>query len=124
MDTKRPILVVGHSGLGSMPKHILDLAKKEQAEIIILDESTAKGPYGKLLDMLDNENNNTLPPGDFPIRPYPVEPLMDESIYGDLTRKEREANIFPIRTEPKYYRNQPCPCGSGKKYKHCCINKS
>jgi hypothetical protein len=23
--------------------------------------------------------------------------------------------------EPK--RNQPCPCGSGKKYKHCCMNK-
>ncbi|WP_407074306.1 SEC-C metal-binding domain-containing protein [Paenibacillus lacisoli] len=19
-------------------------------------------------------------------------------------------------------RNQPCPCGSGKKYKNCCIN--
>jgi len=21
-------------------------------------------------------------------------------------------------------RNQPCVCGSGKKYKHCCLNKS
>jgi len=20
-------------------------------------------------------------------------------------------------------RNSPCPCGSGKKYKHCCLNK-
>lgn len=27
----------------------------------------------------------------------------------------------PIRrTEPKVGRNQPCPCGSGKKYKRCC----
>jgi hypothetical protein len=26
----------------------------------------------------------------------------------------------PIRTEPKIGRNQPCPCGSGKKYKKCC----
>jgi yecA family protein len=25
-----------------------------------------------------------------------------------------------IDTEPKVGRNQPCPCGSGKKYKHCC----
>ncbi|MBT3346566.1 MAG: hypothetical protein HN404_26460 [Gemmatimonadetes bacterium] len=25
----------------------------------------------------------------------------------------------PIRNEPKVGRNQPCPCGSGKKYKHC-----
>lgn len=23
---------------------------------------------------------------------------------------------------PKFGRNQPCPCGSGKKYKHCCIH--
>ena len=24
------------------------------------------------------------------------------------------------RAQPKIGRNQPCPCGSGKKYKHCC----
>lgn len=24
------------------------------------------------------------------------------------------------RVEPKINRNEPCPCGSGKKYKHCC----
>ncbi|AER67059.1 preprotein translocase, SecA subunit [Thermovirga lienii DSM 17291] len=26
----------------------------------------------------------------------------------------------PIRKGPKVGRNDPCPCGSGKKYKHCC----
>jgi len=26
----------------------------------------------------------------------------------------------PVRSAPKVGRNQPCPCGSGKKYKHCC----
>jgi preprotein translocase subunit SecA len=25
----------------------------------------------------------------------------------------------PIRVEKKVGRNEPCPCGSGKKYKHC-----
>ncbi|TAN39853.1 MAG: YchJ family protein [Nitrospirae bacterium] len=25
-----------------------------------------------------------------------------------------------VRTEPKVGRNDPCPCGSGKKYKKCC----
>ncbi len=25
-----------------------------------------------------------------------------------------------VRTEPKIGRNDPCPCGSGKKYKKCC----
>jgi preprotein translocase subunit SecA len=27
------------------------------------------------------------------------------------------------RSESKIGRNEPCPCGSGRKYKHCCLNK-
>jgi len=26
----------------------------------------------------------------------------------------------PVKAAPKVGRNDPCPCGSGKKYKHCC----
>lgn len=26
----------------------------------------------------------------------------------------------PVRVEPKVGRNDPCPCGSGRKYKQCC----
>jgi preprotein translocase subunit SecA len=26
----------------------------------------------------------------------------------------------PVKTGPKVGRNDPCPCGSGKKYKQCC----
>jgi hypothetical protein len=29
----------------------------------------------------------------------------------------------PIRRESKVGRNDPCPCGSGKKYKQCCLGK-
>ena len=39
-----------------------------------------------------------------------------------LTKKQRETHIEPIRTTPKIGRNEPCSCGSGKKYKHCCIH--
>jgi preprotein translocase subunit SecA len=28
--------------------------------------------------------------------------------------------VLPVRTTPKVGRNDPCPCGSGKKYKKCC----
>ena len=31
--------------------------------------------------------------------------------------------IEPIRKENKTGRNEPCPCGSGKKYKRCCLNR-
>jgi preprotein translocase subunit SecA len=33
--------------------------------------------------------------------------------------------LEPIRNrQPQVGRNDPCPCGSGKKYKHCCLRKS
>jgi hypothetical protein len=28
-----------------------------------------------------------------------------------------------VRQEPKIGRNDPCPCGSGKKYKKCCLDR-
>ena len=42
--------------------------------------------------------------------PYTQSPTMD-------LRKTRPL----IRTYKKTYRNDPCPCGSGKKYKKCCL---
>jgi preprotein translocase subunit SecA len=33
---------------------------------------------------------------------------------------EAHAKAKPVRTGPKVGRNDPCPCGSGKKYKNCC----
>jgi hypothetical protein len=37
----------------------------------------------------------------------------------DLTR--RSSNTAPTIKSPKIGRNAPCPCNSGKKYKHCCL---
>ena len=38
---------------------------------------------------------------------------------------QQEENIKPVKIDPKYFgkkmrRNEPCFCGSGKKFKHCC----
>ena len=37
---------------------------------------------------------------------------------GDGTVKKQ-----PVRKKVQIGRNDPCPCGSGKKYKHCCMDK-
>jgi preprotein translocase subunit SecA len=34
------------------------------------------------------------------------------------TRPQAET-VTVVRAQPKVGRNDPCPCGSGKKYKHC-----
>ncbi len=36
------------------------------------------------------------------------------------TNKDDSANAPVVRKSDKISRNAPCPCGSGKKYKHCC----
>jgi len=43
---------------------------------------------------------------------------LPEDLSGSIP--EDEILPTPIRAEPKPGRNDPCPCGSGKKYKKCC----
>ena len=54
--------------------------------------------------------------------------------WAEEERKEREREAARLayeaskvgtvkRTKPKIGRNDPCPCGSGKKYKKCCLYK-
>ena len=38
----------------------------------------------------------------------------------DNTPKEVKPKQQPVHVGKKIGRNEPCPCGSGKKYKHCC----
>ena len=39
---------------------------------------------------------------------------------GKISQKEGGMNKTIVNEEPKVGRNDPCPCGSGKKYKNCC----
>jgi len=46
--------------------------------------------------------------------------FVSQKATGDLyTEKEINTSTMPVKKQ-KIGRNQPCPCGSGKKYKHCC----
>jgi preprotein translocase subunit SecA len=43
----------------------------------------------------------------------------DEAVAEADAGEAMDARPEPVRAEPKVGRNDPCPCGSGKKYKHC-----
>ncbi len=45
------------------------------------------------------------------LKPLPPDPFVID---------RPESNVFDIKTRKKVGRNDPCPCGSGKKYKKCC----
>ncbi|MBT3225526.1 MAG: preprotein translocase subunit SecA [Deltaproteobacteria bacterium] len=48
-----------------------------------------------------------------------------EMIHGELDRPEPQkvAKQMPARKKREPGRNEPCHCGSGKKYKNCCLKK-
>ncbi|MDR3135068.1 MAG: preprotein translocase subunit SecA [Deltaproteobacteria bacterium] len=76
--------------------------------------------------MLDNDDANNGQDAAKDLPPSIVNPLLprrkptqlvfshgNDSSDGQLTKQTQ------IRSGPKIGRNEPCPCGSGKKYKHC-----
>ena len=46
--------------------------------------------------------------------------VIDIADYWQQKNKPPPAGAIPVRTAPKIGRNDPCPCGSGKKHKKCC----
>ncbi len=48
--------------------------------------------------------------------------VLDSETRNEIHKKFNESKIF-VNSDKKIGRNDPCPCGSGKKYKNCCMNK-
>ena len=84
---------------------IIDASKGTPNEPILLGEDSLKAFHNEMKLVIEN------------LKLDPYEP--------QLTKKEKTQIVVPVRKkdEPKYSRNQICLCGSGKKYKHCCLIK-
>ncbi len=52
--------------------------------------------------------------------PVPQSVFIDPAVERLLRTQPRDLTV-PVRSEPKIGRNDPCPCGSGSKYKKCCL---
>lgn len=44
----------------------------------------------------------------------------DDELEDFMLQQEIKKREPYVKTEPEIGRNDPCPCGSGKKYKKCC----
>ena len=54
----------------------------------------------------------------FKVKTETIKFLMNLKIV--VEKKEEQTKNIPIEKKKKISRNDPCTCGSGKKYKHCC----
>lgn len=77
---------------------------------------TSKKPVLSIYEQYD-EILNTWYTGDGEIE---EEPLEETSNWSGDSLMESAGDSSPVRKPPKIGRNEPCPCGSGKKYKKCC----
>ncbi|MFV8829016.1 SEC-C metal-binding domain-containing protein [Alkalihalobacterium sp. APHAB7] len=66
----------------------------------------------RLWDLKGHTINEITPPEEKNINPFPTYTL--ESL-------QQRSNDIHIKNLKKIGRNSPCPCGSGKKYKKCCM---
>ena len=106
----------GISLVGYAQKKPLDEYRKQAFEM-----------FSDLMDRIDYEAISTfykLTIAHPLAEPEPAPQLQDvEFIHGEVEAPAAEAKKKkpqPIRAQPSVGRNEPCPCGSGKKYKKCC----
>ena len=74
-----------------------------------------------------NASITQAPAGGVP-NPYAGYSTTRETYEGETAQRQAAMNANrggrpvtqPIKAQPKVGRNDPCPCGSGKKYKNCC----
>jgi preprotein translocase subunit SecA len=109
-------------------KQSVQSASYEQKDPIVVYKLES---YNLFADMLESLNRDVLT---FLLRAFV--PLRDASEAGPPNRAQRRApqlnarredlstnaeqrSNTPVKAEKKIGRNDPCPCGSGKKYKHC-----
>ncbi|MBP1676948.1 MAG: protein translocase subunit secA [Bacteroidetes bacterium] len=114
-------------------------ASYEQKDPLLIYKLESFGLFKEMIDSMNRKVISILMRGQIPVREpeevreaRPVQ-RMDLSRYktqkaelssgsgDDATRQDtrEQQKPEPIRVEKKVGRNDPCPCGSGKKYKNC-----
>jgi hypothetical protein len=113
-----------------------DAASQPQAEALhdwdLIDE-TVYGDYEAYQDIQASGDDPAAPPSEFDLlRVYAQQARVDQGILEPSEPVEAPSEDDPaypigygstatfVREEPKVGRNDPCPCGSGKKFKKCC----
>ena len=124
-------------------KHSVQNASYEQKDPLLIYKLESVNLFDNMVDIINNKTVSILTRGQIPVQePDEVRQAAPEARQQrpkykeekvDLDNREqraaankdtRETRNEPIVNEPKIGRNDPCPCGSGKKYKNCCGKKA
>lgn len=99
-------------GLGDKPVH-------EQVAPALVDRQPHV--YAKLVELLEEDVREAAMTAETAAIIFPPTQVVVEAFDAALAGRSAGQRIGPIvREQPKVGRNDPCSCGSGKKYKRCC----
>lgn len=119
-------------------RHSVQNASYEQKDPLLIFKLESVTLFDTMVNTINNNTISVLMRGQIPVqdpgqvREAGPEPrakrqqyqeskhdLNDPNQQAAAARDTREQKREPIRAEKKIGRNDPCPCGSGKKYKNC-----
>jgi preprotein translocase subunit SecA len=108
IEYKREALVMFESMMSSIREEVTDLIFKLRVRSETIDNKDVWNPDNFVYQ--DSLNST-------PELPTPNKERVEAAT---TNRGQGKQKPEPIRSGAKVGRNQPCPCGSGKKYKQCC----
>ena len=127
-------------------KHSVQNASYEQKDPLLIYKLESVTLFDTMVGKINNQTVSILMRGQIPVQEAPEQPtqtrvevrqaapekrqdmskyreqkqdLNDPNQQAAAQRDTREAKREPVRVEKTVGRNDPCPCGSGKKYKAC-----
>ena len=120
-------------------KHSVQNASYEQKDPLLIFKLESVNLFDNMVSKINDQTVSVLMRGQIPVRepeqvrqaaPERPEPprqqyqetktdLSDPNQRAAAARDTRETKREPVRTQKTVGRNDPCPCGSGKKFKHC-----
>jgi hypothetical protein len=118
-----------------LPQNVADAQKLVDDEIAALEgvadkpihERVAPGVrerqpelVAKLVELMEEDVREAAIPAEGAAIVFPLSQVVVEAFDAAVSLRRPGQNMAPIvREEPKVGRNDPCPCGSGKKWKRC-----
>jgi glutaredoxin-related protein len=128
-EKKNDTSIIDTIVIGVLVLNLVNLKAEEHYTLIekmYKEELVSLNSIGTFTEVIEfNKKSSPLEPDDVNTIYEIYDELFDLSSnnffggFGDFDDFEED---LPIRAEPKIGRNDPCTCGSGKKYKKCCID--
>ena len=112
IEYKREALIMFETMMASIREEVTDLIFKLRVRAESIDSKNVWNAD----NFVYQDSLNTMPEMPAPKR----EPMRERVETATTNSGQAEQRPEPIRAAVKVGRNQPCPCGSGRKYKQCC----